>query len=99
MNRRCPTKSCPGQDFRAVAADRPQRTLGLPVRTAPAAAALPYYVLDDGPDAVSIRARRRADGSRYVLVTGTAVLTTAADVRALARRLDAAAGALEDGTP
>ena len=88
MTRRASTPG-PGRDFRAVAADRPRRAAGTP------SPAVPDHALEDDPDAVVIRARRRDDGSRYVLLHGSVVLTRALDVRAVAARLAAAADALE----
>ena len=62
-------------------------------------APVPDHVLERDPEAVTVRLRRRADGTAYVLVHGTVVLERAADLDALAHRLGRAARALEDGAP
>ena len=76
---RRPPKPGPSRDWRALAADRP----------------LPEHAHDAGPDDVRVTLRTRADGTRVVLLVGTVALERPGDVRAVARRLDAAADALE----
>lgn len=82
MTRRLPSKPGPGRDFRALA--------GGPD--------LPERAHDRRPDDVTIRVRTRPDGTRCALVIASVVLERPADVRELARRLGAAAEALE-GSP
>ena len=91
MSARRSPRPGPGKDFRAVAADRPQRRLPLPV-------------IDDraDPDAladVELVVRRRAGGGRSLRVRVDAVLVDAAVVRRLAERLGRAADALEGDAP
>ena len=101
MKRRRPPRPSPAKDWRAVAADRPQRVIPLPIRTGPATAAERApdpsldAVRDRDVDAVVIRVRRRDDGTGYVLVVASAAFDRPADVRAVAGRLAAAADALE----
>lgn len=93
MTRRRPQIPGPGRDWRALATDPPQRRLGL---VGTARADLPEHAHDARPDDVTVRVRTRPDGSRCALVIASVVLETPADVRAVAKRLEAAADALED---
>ena len=81
----------PGRDFRALAGDRPQLRLPLPIvdgRT-------PADALAD----VELVVRRVAGGARVLVVRVDATLADAAVVRRLAERLARAAAALEGTDP
>ena len=93
MTRRRTPKPGPGRDFRALGDPPAQRRLPVPVATGPAE--LPEHAHDAGPDAVSIRVRRRPDGSRVVVLIASVVLERAQDVAAVVRRLGLAGDVLE----
>ena len=86
MKRRHPPRPSRARDFRALAAERPQRRLPLPVIDDTA----PRDALAD----VELVVRRLAGGGRCLRVRVDVVLVDAAVVRRLAERLNRAADAL-----
>lgn len=93
MTYRRPPKPSPARDFRALAADRPQRALPLPVLTS--ADTVPDAVLEPMPDDLDLRLRTDAVG-RFLTLSGSTVFRRADEARDFAARVLAGARAMED---